>query len=80
MKCALYARYSSENQREASIKDQYRVCEEYVARHNGWEIVSRYKDEAISGTQDVTRRAGYREILEAAKARRFDVLVVHDPA
>ena len=78
MRVALYARFSSENQREQSITDQYRVCENYVARHNDWVITERYKDEAISGTQDDTGRNGYRDMLADVKARRFDVLVVHD--
>ena len=78
MRVALYARFSSENQREASITDQYRVCEQYVARQPGWEITHRYKDEAISGSQDANGREGYREMLADAKDKKFDVLVVHD--
>lgn len=78
MKVALYARFSSDNQREQSITDQYRVCEDYVARQRDWTVVHRYKDEAISGTQDATGREGYRQMLSDAQARRFDVLVVHD--
>ena len=31
MKVAIYARYSSENQRDASITDQFRVCRELAA-------------------------------------------------
>ena len=31
----LYARYSSESQREASIEDQLRICRERAARE-GW--------------------------------------------
>ena len=37
MKVALYARYSSDNQRDASIADQLRVCHAYAERH-GWSI------------------------------------------
>jgi site-specific DNA recombinase len=29
---ALYARYSSDSQREASIDDQFRLCDEYAKR------------------------------------------------
>jgi hypothetical protein len=29
---ALYARYSSENQRDASIEDQLRLCREHAER------------------------------------------------
>lgn len=78
MRVALYARFSSDNQREQSITDQFRVCEDYVARYADWVITHRYKDEAISGTHDASGRAGYRVMLDDAKAKGFDVLVVHD--
>ena len=35
---ALYARYSSDNQRDASIEDQLRQCRERAVRE-GWTIV-----------------------------------------
>ena len=35
IKVAIYARYSSDNQREASIEDQFRLCREYAQRQ-GW--------------------------------------------
>src|SRR5262249_61394503 len=75
---ALYARYSSEGQREASIEDQFRNCEGFVQRESGWKIVKRYCDKGISGTKDKEGRDGYRAMLEAAKARQFDVLLVDD--
>ena len=31
MKVAIYARYSSDNQRDASIADQLRICREFAA-------------------------------------------------
>ena len=48
MKIALYARYSTDNQRDASIADQFRVCRGY-AEKQGWQIVEEYSDHAISG-------------------------------
>lgn len=72
---ALYGRYSSENQKESSIDDQFRNCEQRAARE-GWQIVARYDDKAISGsTHD---RPGYQAMLTAAKAKQFDVLLVDD--
>ena len=71
-------RVASENQREASIKDQYRVCEEFVTRQHDWNIVARFKNEAISGSQDVTGRAGHRAVTDAAEGKRVDVLVIQD--
>ncbi len=40
MKVAIYARYSSENQRDASIADQFRVCREFAQRQAGTSNVS----------------------------------------
>ena len=44
---ALYARYSSDNQREASIEDQLRLCREHAASQ-GWQVVESYADHATS--------------------------------
>ena len=74
---ALYARYSSEGQREASIEDQYRNCERFAERE-GWQIVERYADKGISGTKDETGRDGYAAMLKSARAKGFDVLLVDD--
>lgn len=48
---AIYARFSCSKQREASIDDQLRVCEEWCARE-GYRVVARYCDYAVSGTTD----------------------------
>ncbi|MGQ0696197.1 MAG: recombinase family protein [Nitrospiraceae bacterium] len=77
MRVALYTRYSSEGQREASIEDQFRNCERYVERE-GWQIVEQYEDRGISGTKDETGRDGCKAMLDAANAKRFDVLLVDD--
>ena len=48
---ALYARYSSDNQREESIVAQFRACREYCKR-KGSSIIHEYADEAYSGPND----------------------------
>ncbi|MER9557905.1 recombinase family protein [Mesorhizobium sp. M0323] len=55
---ALYARYSSDNQREASIEDQLRLCRELAARER-WTVVETYAyDEGrMIGTRAWARRA-----------------------
>jgi hypothetical protein len=45
---AIYARYSSDLQREASIEDQNRICRERAARE-GWSVYKYYSDHGISG-------------------------------
>ncbi len=72
---AIYARYSSDGQREASIEDQARNCEGYAKRQD-WKIVARYADKAISGS--VTDRPQYQQMLRDAKTKKFDILLVDD--
>ena len=71
-RAAIYARYSSNNQRDASIEDQVRICRERIERE-GWTSVEVYSDAALSGA--TTLRPGYQSMLEAARDGRFDVLV-----
>jgi len=76
MKAAVYARYSSDNQRPASIEDQVRQCAQEIVRR-GWEQVEVFSDAEMSGVT-ATRRAGYQAMLRAAKGREFDVLVTDE--
>ena len=48
MRVSIYARYSSDLQRAASIEDQLLVCTERVVREN-WTLVATYTDRGISG-------------------------------
>ena len=75
MRVVAYARYSSDNQRDSSITDQFRNCERR-AKQDGWSIAFRYEDKAISGS--TTERPGYQALMKAARAREFDVLLVDD--
>ena len=51
MTAVIYARYSSDNQREESIEGQIRECTAY-AEKNGITIVKHYIDRAISAKTD----------------------------
>ncbi len=75
MKAAIYARYSSDLQREASIEDQSRNCERACSQY-GFQITHRFSDEAMSGAK--TNRPGYQALLEAARQREFDIIVVDE--
>jgi site-specific DNA recombinase len=72
MKVAIYARYSSENQREASIEDQFRICREF-ARKQGWHIAGEYCDHAISGA--TLMRPGFQAMMAEALRGRVDVVL-----
>jgi DNA invertase Pin-like site-specific DNA recombinase len=75
VKAAIYGRYSTDKQRDASIDDQFRECER-VARSAGLEVVARFEDKSISG--GTTSRPGYQALLTAARARKFEVIVCED--
>jgi site-specific DNA recombinase len=49
IRCALDARYSTEQQRAESIEDQFRVCER-LAERLGLVAIQRFSDAAISGS------------------------------
>lgn len=66
MKSVIYARFSSDNQREESIDAQLRACREYCARQ-GWEIVGTYIDEALTATSD-DRPDFQRMVADSASA------------
>ena len=72
MRAVIYARYSSENQREASIADQHEVCRRYIARQ-GWTLQESYEDAAVSGASRF--RPGLTRLMTDAESGRFDVVV-----
>jgi len=71
-RCALYARYSSDLQREASIEDQFRACA-VRAEREGWQVVATFHDADISGT--TTLRPGYQSLLKAMRAGSIDIVL-----
>jgi DNA invertase Pin-like site-specific DNA recombinase len=78
MRAALYARVSSEEQVEGySIDAQLRACRDY-AKNQGWTVVAEYVDEGRSArAEDTSKRPKFKAMLEAAKNREFDILIVH---
>ena len=77
MKVAIYARYSSENQRPESIEDQIRGCQELAAAR-GYSVdpTHIYTDAAKSGAS--RDRPGLEALLAAARARQFEAVLVDD--
>ena len=80
MRCAIYARYSSDLQRQTSIDDQLAVARRY-ADQQGWTVldVHTHTDEAVSGSS-LDGRPGIHALLAAAETtpRPFDVVLVDD--
>ena len=51
MKAVIYARYTSDNQTEASIEGQLRECIEF-AKRTGIDVIGNYIDRAFSAKLD----------------------------
>ena len=71
-RAAIYARYSSEHQREASLEDQIRICRRLIAE-KGWTVAGIYSDAAMSGASAL--RPGYQNLQDDAGRARIDVVV-----
>lgn len=71
---ALYARFSSDNQRSESIDAQIRAMTAYCQTHN-FAIVDTYIDEAKSATTD--RRPAFQQMIADSAKHTFDILLVH---
>lgn len=73
-RAAIYARFSSDLQSDASIEDQIRTAREY-AKRQGWEISDAriYADHAISGASMM--RPGLQMLMLDAQTGKFDVVL-----
>lgn len=73
MKGVIYARYSSDNQREESIEGQLRECKDYAER-NGITILGTYIDRALSAKTD--NRPEFQKMIKDSAKGLFDVVLV----
>ncbi len=71
-KAAIYARYSSDNQRDLSIDAQVRLCKDYI-KNKGYVLSKIYTDEALTGKTD--QRPEFQQMFADAKRKSFDVVV-----
>ena len=68
MKAVIYARYSSDNQREESIDGQIRECTAF-AQKNGITVLRHYIDRAFSAKTD--NRPEFQNMIRDRGKRRF---------
>ena len=71
-KAVEYGRYSSHNQRDVSIEQQFEACDNY-AKENGLTIIARYADRAISGRTD--NRPQFQKMMRDAHKGGFDFVI-----
>ena len=73
MKAVIYARYSSDNQREESIEGQLRECTAF-AEKNGITILRHYIDRAFSAKTD--NRPEFQNMIKDSNKKLFDMVIV----
>jgi len=73
MRAVIYARYSSDRQREESIEGQLRECEAW-AQKNDVTIIGTYIDRALSAKTD--DRPNFQQMVKDSSKRQFDVVLV----
>jgi site-specific DNA recombinase len=80
IRCAIYARYSSEQQRRTSTEDQIRNCR-VAAERNGWTVLDEFirHDEELSG-RTLVGREGIAGLIGLAQQRPkpFDCILIDD--
>ncbi len=69
----IYARYSSDNQREESIEGQLRECKAFAER-NDIQIIGTYIDRALSAKTD--NRPDFQRMIKESSNSTFDVVIV----
>ena len=73
LRAVIYARYSSESQREESIEGQLRECYAF-ARKNDISVVGEYIDRAFSAKTD--KRPDFQKMIKDSAKRNFDLVIV----
>lgn len=68
----IYARYSSHNQRDVSIEQQVKQCQEF-AQQNNFQIIEIYADRAISGKTD--KRPNFQRMMRDAEKKKFKYVI-----
>lgn len=71
---ALYARFSSDNQRSESIDAQFRAMNQFCKQQH-WQIVTTYTDEARSATTD--NRPQFQQMIADSGKNIFDIVLIH---
>ncbi len=74
MEAVIYARYSSDSQREESIEDQVKSCKQY-AKRNKLDIVKIYSDKALTGTSD--KRPNFQQMIKDSSESTWERIICY---
>ena len=73
-----YGRVSTEHEAQLSaLQNQIQWYDDQLKSHPNWNLVERYIDEGITGTQ-AKKRPGFLKMIEDAKKEKFDLIVTRE--
>ena len=73
-KAVIYARYSSDSQRDASIDQQVKICQRYAEDLN-LEVIHVYDDRALTGKTD--KRPSFLRMIKDSAKQNFKYVIVY---
>ncbi len=74
MNVVIYARYSSDRQKETSIEGQLKECYEYAQR-NGYNVIDEYIDRALTAKND--KRASFQKMIRDSEKKQFEAVLIY---
>lgn len=73
-----YGRVSTEHEAQMSaLENQIQWYDDQARLHKNWDVLGKYIDEGITGTQ-AKKRPAFLRMLEDARARKFDLIVTRE--
>ena len=73
-----YGRVSSEHEAQLSaLENQLQWYDDIAARHKNWNVLRKYVDEGITGTQ-AKKRPSFLQMIQDAKQKKFDLIVTRE--
>lgn len=77
-KMVFYGRVSTEHEAQLSaLENQIQWYDDQAKRHPNWDVLDKYIDEGITGTQ-AKKRPAFLQMIEDAKAGKFDLIVTRE--
>ena len=77
-KMVFYGRVSTEHEAQLSaLQNQIQWYDDQLKYHQNWELVDKYIDEGITGTQ-AKKRPAFLRMIEDAKQGKFDLIVTRE--
>lgn len=77
-KMVFYGRVSTEHEAQmAALENQIEWYDDQAKYHPNWEVLNKYIDEGITGTQ-AKKRPAFLQMIEDAKKGKFDLIVTRE--